>query len=107
MNAAVGNQIVRDAFSRVDGNRETDSRSGSGGRVDCGVDADDFTVRIDKRAAGISAVDGSVGLNRFVNESGLARLHSAADRANNSRGERTLKTERISDGENFLADLNR
>ena len=62
-------------------------------------------MSIDKWTAGISAVDCSVGLNRFVDQSVLAGLYGAAERAHDSRGERTLKTERIANGQYFLADL--
>src|SRR6266478_4050086 len=105
VNAAVGNQIVGDAFRSVDGDGEADAGSGSAGRVDGGIDADHFTVRVDERAAGIAAIDGRIGLNGFVDEGGLAGLHGAAQGADDASGERGLEPERIADGENFLAHL--
>jgi len=105
VNAAVGHQIVSNAFGTVDRNGEADAGSGAGGRVDGGIDADDFAARIDQRAAGVAAVDGGVGLNGFIDEGGLAGLHGATDGANDASGQRALETEWIADGENFLAYL--
>src|SRR5258708_7713223 len=98
---------MRNALSAVDRDRESDASSGAGRSVDGGIDADDFTARINERTAGISAIDGSVGLNRFIDEGGLAGLHGAADGADYSGGQRALKAKRIANGENFLADLQR
>src|SRR5271165_351294 len=105
VHAAIGHQVVGDVFRGVDGNGEADARGGAAGRVNRGVDADDFAMRIDERAAGISAVDGRVGLDGFVDESGLAGLHRAADGAHHPGGQRGLKAEGIADGQNFLSDL--
>src|SRR5947207_11229274 len=95
MNAAVGDEIVRDPLRGVDGNGEADASGCSSGRVDSGVDADDFAARIDERAAGISAIDGGVGLNGLNDESSLTGLHGAAEGADDAGGERALETEGI------------
>src|SRR5882762_6666362 len=105
MNPAVGHQVVGDALRAVDGNGEADAGGGAAGRVNGGIDADDFAARIDERATGIAAVDGGVGLNGFVDEGGLAGLHGAANGADYAGGERALEAEGIADGENLLADL--
>src|ERR1700704_2714580 len=105
VNAAIGHEIVRDAFGAVDRNGEADAGGGAAGRVDRGVDADHFTARIDQRAAGVAAIDGGVGLNGFIDEGGLAGLHGAADGADYAGGQCALKTKWIADGENFLAYL--
>src|SRR6202040_2385034 len=105
MDAAVGHEVVRNALGAVDGNGEADACGGAARRVNRGVDADDFAVRIDERAAGIAAVDGGVSLNGFINESGLTGLHGASEGADNAGGERGLEAERITNGENFLAHL--
>src|SRR6266852_486549 len=107
MDAAVGHEIVRDAFGAIDGNGEADAGGGATRRVNRGVDADDFAVRIDERPSGIAAIDGGVGLNGFVDESGLAGLHGSADGADYAGGQRALKSEGIADGENLLAYLER
>src|SRR5882762_5608674 len=101
MHAAVCDEVARDVFRRVYGNGEADAGGGAAGRVNRGVDANDFTMRIDERSAGIAAVDGGVGLDGFVNESGLAGLHGAAERADYAGGERGLEAEGIADGENL------
>ncbi len=107
MHAAVGDEVVGDILCRVNGNGEADAGGGAAGRVDRGINSNHITVRIDKRAPGIAAVDGRVGLNGFVNKSGLAGLHGAAQRADNSCRKRGLEAEGIADGKNFLADLQR
>src|SRR6267143_2832508 len=105
VNAAVGDEVVGDAFCGVNGDSEADAGGGSTGRIDGGVDTDDFTVRVDERTAGVTAINGRVGLNGFVDEGGLAGLHGAAQGADDAGSERGLETERIADGENFLAHL--
>src|SRR6266852_4548474 len=105
MNAAVGDEVVGDAFCGVNGDGKADAGSRSAGRIDGGVDADHFTVRIDERPAGVAAIDGGIGLNGFVDEGGLAGLHGAAQSADDAGSERGLEPERIADGENFLAHL--
>ena len=97
MNAAIGDEIVRDAFRGVDGNGEADTRGRASGCVDGRVDADDFAARIDEWAAGISAIDGGVGLNGLIDESSLTGLHGAAEGADDAGGERALETEGIAD----------
>src|SRR6266404_3827511 len=66
-----------------------------------------LAVCIDERPAGIAAVDGRVSLNGFVDESSLACLHRASERANHASCERGLKSEGIADSKNFLANLKR
>src|SRR6267143_2404686 len=105
MNATVGDEVVGDVLRGVDGDGEADPGSRSAGRIDGGVDADHFTVRIDERAAGVAAIDGCVGLDSFVDKGGLAGLHGAAQGADDAGSERGLETERIADGKNFLAHL--
>jgi hypothetical protein len=101
--AAVLDQVLRNAARGVDRNREADAGSGSAGREDRAVDADYLAVRIEQRAAGISAVDGGIGLNGFVDESGVAGLHGAAERADDASGECAGETEGIADSEGALA----
>src|SRR5882762_1690324 len=107
MHAAIDDEVVRDVFRCVDGNGEADAGGRAAGSVNRGVDANDFTMRIDERPAGIAAVDSRVGLNGLINESGLASLHGASERADNAGGERGLEAEGIADRQDFLADLKR
>src|SRR5262249_28568234 len=97
VHAAVGNQIMCDALRRVDRNRKTDTGGSSGWCVDRGIDADHLTAGVDQRSTGIPAIDGGVGLNCFVYKSRLARLYGSAERADDARGQRALKSERIAD----------
>jgi len=64
-------------------------------------------MRVNQRPSGVAAVDGGVGLNRFINKRGLAGLHCAAQRAHHTRSERRLEAERIADGQNLLPHLQR
>jgi len=50
VNAAVGDEVVGDAFRGVNGDSEADSGGRASGRINGGVDADHFSVRIDERA---------------------------------------------------------
>src|SRR5436309_1524776 len=105
MDTALGHQIVGDALGTVDRNGEADAGGGAAGRENRRVDADDLAARVDERTAGIAAINGGVGLNGFIDESALAGLHGPAERADYSGGQGALETEGISDGQNFLTDL--
>src|SRR5205085_5894051 len=107
MHTAGGDEVIGNCFSGVDGNGKANACGSAARSVNCRIDADHVAVRIDQRTAGIAAVNGRVGLNRFFDGGGLAGLHSTADGADYAGGECGLEAERVSYGENFLAYLNR
>ena len=90
----------------VDGHGETDSdialRS-----VNRGVDADDVAVGIEQRSAAIAGIDGGIGLDHVLERASVFIGDRTVKRADNAGGERTFEAERIADGQDFLADLQR
>src|SRR5215472_205784 len=107
MYAARSDEIVGNVFCGVDGDGEANTRCRASGRVDRGINPNYIAMRIDEWPARISAVDGRVGLNGFLNSCSLARLYRAANGADDSGGKRRLEAEWISDCQNFLPNLNR
>ena len=56
-------QLTGDRLSPVDRDRESETGSGAGAHQ--GVDPDDLPIGIEKGAAGISGVDGGIGLDQI------------------------------------------
>jgi len=100
---AIGDQILRDAFRCVDGNSETNARSGARWGVNSAVDADHLAAGIEQRAARVSLIDGRVGLNCPVNESCISRLNGAAQGADHAGCESARKSKWIADRKDGLA----
>src|SRR5262249_33161056 len=63
---AVFAQLLDHRQRRLGRHREADADRSARRRDDRGVDADDFAVEIEQRAARVAAVDGGVGLNVVV-----------------------------------------
>ena len=61
---AVLPQLIEHRHRGVGRHGKADADRAARRRDDRGIDADDFTVEIEQRAAGIAAIDGGVGLNR-------------------------------------------
>ena len=74
-------QLGDDALHRLGGDSESNTDRAAGGREDRGVDADDITVDIKGRAAGIPFVDRRIDLDEVVIGTGAdvaaARRHDA------------------------------
>src|SRR3954451_20150696 len=68
---AVADQRIDRGPHDLRGNGESHSRKGTGGRDQKGVDTHYFSVRIHQRPAGVSRIDGSVGLNEFAGLAGI------------------------------------
>jgi len=49
-------EVIEHGFGGVDGNGEADAGAASAGRGDHGVDADDFSVGVEERAAGVAGM---------------------------------------------------
>ncbi len=71
------------------------------GEIDRGVDADDFAVEVEQRAAGIAAIDGGVGLDVIVVGAGI---DIAVARRDDAGGHRAAEAERIADGDHPFAE---
>ena len=102
--AAERDQIIEHRFGGVDGDGEADAGALSDAGGDHCINADDFTVPIEKRASGVAGVDGGVGLDGFFDDHAVGLLH-LADRTDDAPGQRAREAEGIADGVDFLADL--
>ena len=101
---ACRNQIVGSASRSINRNSKPDSSIRAGRRINRAVDPDHLATTVQKRTAGISAVNRCICLNRFVDERILAGLHRAPQRTHHSRRECALKSEGVSDRQHALAD---
>ena len=72
-------------------------------REDRGIDADEVALQIDQRPAGISRIDGGVGLNEIVEITGLDA--SPCQGRDNPAGHRLADAEWVADGQHQIADL--
>ena len=97
---AVFLQLIDDRHRAVRRNRKADADRAAGRRNDRGIDADDFAVEVEQRAAGIAAIDGGVGLNVIVVR---PRIDVAVARRNDAGGHRAAEAERIADGDDPFA----
>ena len=84
----------------VDRDGERDAHVAAAAAVDLRVDADDFAVEIEQRAAGVAGIHRDVGLDER-HEAVFAR-HGAAGGADDARGDAVLERERRADGEHPL-----
>ena len=88
------------AHRAVGRHRKADADRAAGRRNDRGVDADDFAIEVEQRAAGIAAVNGGVGLNVIVVR---PRIDVAVARRDDAGGHRAAEAERIADGDDPFA----
>ncbi len=65
MNHAVLDQRINDRVHGLGGDSKTRAREDACIRDKKGVDADQLTMRIDQGTAGVTGVNGSVGLNEI------------------------------------------
>src|SRR5699024_8291573 len=97
----VFHDLVVNRHHQVAGNREANADIATGARQDGGVDADQFAVQIDQRAARVAGVDGGVGLNEVFEAIPEAVATEAADDAG---GDGLGQAERVADGNDEVAD---
>lgn len=94
-------QPCGDEFGGVAGDGEADAL---GGQYHRRIHADDFATRIHQRAAGISWVQGGVGLDHVVNQPAGLGAHGTSQRANHTGGDGVLESVRAADGDGDLSD---
>ena len=94
---AQSHQIIQNGLGGVDGNGKTDAGTLADAGKNHGVDANDFAVPVDKRAAGVTGIDGGIGLNCFVNGGAVGFPHRP-NGTHNSTGHGSGEAERIPDG---------
>src|SRR5262249_13776332 len=100
---AVLDELIHHAVRHVDRDGESDADVAAAARENGGVDADQLAPEIDERAPRVAGGDGGVRLDEVLVPIGIdARAGEAAD---DSRGHRVLKPERIADGDHKIAHL--
>ncbi len=97
-------QIVQHRLGRVYRDGKTDARALADIGSDQGVDADHFAVPVEQRAAGITGIDGRVGLDSVINLHAVGFLHRP-DRTDDAIGHGAGQTEGIADGIDLLPHL--
>ena len=99
---AVSYKVPHDFLSLVDGDSE--AQTVSIGDY-CRVDADDFAVHVEQRAAGVAGVDCRVGLEEVVKVHVLSTYAPVLGR-NHSRSYGLFKAVGVADCDNVFADFN-
>ena len=103
---AGADELLHDVARHVDGHGKADALvSAAAVADDGGVDADQFAAGVHQRAAGISGIDGGVGLNEVLVAAGALDIQAAAARgADDAHGDGLADAEGIADGEHDVAD---
>src|SRR5207249_9961010 len=101
---SIFNKPSCDKFRGIDSGCEADALSR---KDDGGIHANDFALRRHQRSPGVSRIQSSVGLDDVVDQAARLRPQRSSERADHTRGYRALKTVRVSDSNNELADPNR
>ena len=99
---SVGDELIVDVDCGVGRQREADAFETAAAGVDGGVDADHFAGHVDQRAAGISGIDGGVGLNEALK---LVADVGAIFGADDSGGDGGVQAEGAAEGEDPVAHL--
>src|SRR5581483_1080270 len=89
----------------VDGNCKADSHRGSRRAINRRIDADQPAGAVEQRSAGVSRIDGGVGLNYTLDRPSRHRLDLAPQRTHNTGRKRLIEAERIADCERALTYL--
>ena len=85
-------------------NGESHAGERTRGRDQEGIDPDHFTARVHQRTAGVSRIDGRVGLNELARLAGVVgRRIRPVQRADNAARYREAKSERIAESQNGLS----
>ena len=103
LHLAIAHDLLHDAPRHVDRHREADADIAATRRQDRGVDPDHLAVEVDQRSARIARIDRGVGLDEVL--IALDAQPAAPEGANDARGHRLAKTERVADREYEIADL--
>src|SRR5208283_13801 len=96
----VAQQAAGYEFCGVDSDCETDSLCRQNRRR---VDSDDVATRVDERTAGISRIQGGIGLNDILNQPAGVGPERSAESADHSRGYGRLKSVWIANRNRDLA----
>src|SRR5882762_10717223 len=95
---ALRQQLTLDVQGQIDGDGEGHAHVAAGAAVYLRIDADDLTVDIEQRAAGVARIDGRIGLN----ERHIVFIEGTRRRAHHAGGDAVLEAERRTDGHHPL-----
>src|SRR5207244_1042061 len=95
-------QLGHDVANHIHGNGKTDTLIAAASGKDCGIDSDQLTFCIDERAAGISGIDGRVGLNEILIVFDAEPTSSGG--ADDSHGHGLAEAKRVSDRERDVSN---
>ena len=99
---AMGEQLADDPFCRIDSGGKANRL---GLRDHRRVDADDPSLGVDQRAAGIARIERRIGLNDIVHQPAGCCAQGAPQRRDDARGHGLRIAERIADGDGDLSHL--
>src|SRR5215472_13816317 len=102
---AGADEVVVDGDDGIGGHCETDALVAGRLGVDRGIDADDFAVHVEQRAAGVAGVDGGVGLDEVLELAAGAGLDGAVLGGDDSGGDGLREGEGAADGFDVVAHL--
>ena len=100
LNLTAGFQLLGNIHRHINRNREGNAHKSAASAVNLGVDADYLTFQVKQRAAGVTRIDGNVGLD----ERRVAFVRQAASfGGHDARSNAVVKAERRADSGNPLA----
>ena len=98
--------VGEDRLGGIDGNGEADAGVLLGAVLgNHRVDADDFALGVEQRAAGVAGVDGGIGLDGVFDGHAAFGAAHGTDGADDAGGHGAAETEGIADGVDLLTDL--
>ncbi len=103
--APLRNNLVIDADGRGGGQCEADAFISAAAGDDSGVDADHFSGQVDERTARVAGVNRRVGLQESLELVPDAADTRAIFRADDSRSDSSLQSERTANGQDPIANL--
>src|SRR6188768_3698756 len=95
--------LLHDRASHVDRNRKADADVAAARRNDRGVDPNQFPLKVDQSAAGITRVDRSIGLYEVLIT--LLTQPRSAKGANQTRRDGLAETKRVTDCNDKITDV--
>ena len=100
---AVTNQGIGSGFGDLRRNGKSHPRETARRRDQKGVDADDFAAHVDQRAARVTGINGSVGLNELARLAAIAIGIGPVESAYDSAGHGKVLVVRIAESQNGFA----
>ena len=105
LHLTVFDELLHNAAGHVDGNGKADADVATTARQDRGVDTDEFTPQVDQGTAGVTRINGGIGLDKIFKA--FNPETATPDRTYNTGGHGLAETERIANGDGKVAHLHR